>query len=448
MIVVAAIFFGELAIMIVLQNLALRGSMWVNIADPLSLSIIVFPMVYFGVFRPVLEKNRRLKEVERILLAERADLERRVEDRTAEIAQANVRLAESLTAIRNKQLEISELAELTRLLPACDNLEEAYGVARKQLQRLLPGASGAIYLMNHSRNCMKRVLEWGTGQSFEETFAPQSCWSLRCGRALKARHGQDAVFCTHAEIGQEGQYHCIPLMANGEALGSFFLHDGDRQAPTNRRSSDDETERAEFLNTIAEHLALAISNIQLREALRHQALRDPLTGLFNRRYLLETLQRELDRAASVSSPASVVLFDIDHFKKFNDVHGHDAGDALLVAMGSLLLRWVRPTEIVARYGGEEFIVFLPDVPLAAAIERAEDLRRAVEVLSVVHHGQRLGAITMSAGVAQAPEHGANQSDLVKSADLALYHGKASGRNRVVGASMPPHAEAAAASAAS
>lgn len=433
-IVVAAIFFGELAIMFGLQYLNPQEGAWVNVADSLSLSLIVFPIVYFAVFRPILEKNRNLEAAEQALLSGQLDLEKRIVDRTAEISLTNEKLSESLVAIRTQQHEMSVLAEMTRLLQVCDNLDEACVVARKQLHRLLQGSSGALYLMNHSRNILKRTIEWGVEGRFEETFAPQSCWALRCGRPLEARPGQDAVFCTHTDTSMEGHYHCLPLMVHGEALGTLCLHTTGEHPHSFARRESDETERVTFHTTIAENLALAISNIQLRETLRHQALRDSMTGLFNRRYLLETLRREIDRSAGSSSPASIVLFDIDHFKKFNDLFGHDAGDAIIVAIGSLLKRWAQPSEIVARYGGEEFMIVLPDATPQQAMERAEDIRRAIEALGVLHLNQRLGSVTISAGVSTFPNDGGNQADLIKAADEALYHAKRSGRNRVTSAS--------------
>ena len=430
-VVVGAIFGGELAIMFGLEYLDSKDGAWVNLVDPLSLSLIVFPIVYFAVFRPLLEKNRSLETAEQALLSDQAELEKRVADRMAEVSLTNEKLSESLVAIRSQQHEMSVLAEMTRLLQACDDMDETCSVAKKQLHRLLPGSSGALYLMNHSRNTLRRTLEWGVEGRFEETFAPQSCWALRCGRPLEAKSGQDAVFCTHTDITIEGHYFCLPLMAQGKALGTLCLHTtGARQHSFSRREND-ETERMGFYTAIAENLSLAISNTQLRETLRYQALRDPMTGLFNRRYLLETLQREIDRSACSSSPTSIILFDIDHFKKFNDVAGHDAGDAIIVAIGTLMKRWAQPSEIVARYGGEEFMIILPDATLQQAMERAEDIRRAIEALTVNHLNQRLAQVTISAGVSTFPNDGGNQADLIKAADEALYQAKRSGRNRVM-----------------
>lgn len=224
-------------------------------------------------------------------------------------------------------------------------------------------------------------------------------------------------------------------MAHGEALGTLCLHTTSGHQYSFFHRESDEPDRMAFYTTIAKILSLDISNTQLRETLRYQALKDPMTGLFNRRYLLEVLQREIDRSALSSSPTSIILFDIDHFKKFNDVAGHDAGDAIIVAIGSLMKRWAQPSEILARYGGEEFMIVLPDATLQQAMERAEDIRRAIEALSVIHLNQRLGLVTISAGVSTFPNNGGNQADLIKSADEALYQAKRSGRNRVTPASL-------------
>ena len=433
LVVVAVIFGAELAIMVGFEYLNLKVGAWVNLVDSLSLSLIVYPIVYFAVFLPLMEKNRSLEAAEQALLSDQSKLEKRIVDRTAEISLTNEKLSESLVAIRSQQHEMSALAEMTQLLQACDVIEETCLVARKQLHQLLPGSSGALYLMNHSQNTLKRALEWGVEGRFDETFAPQSCWALRCCRPLEVRSGQDAVFCTHANTAPEGHHYCLPLMAHGEALGTLCLHttSGHQHSFSHRES--DETNRMAFYTAIAKILSLDISNTQLRETLRYQALRDSITGLFNRRYMFEALQREIDRSAFSSSPTSIILFDIDHFKKFNDVAGHDAGDAIIVAIGNLMKRWAQPSEIVARYDGEEFMIVLPDATLQQAMERAEDIRRAIEALTVIHLNQRLGLVTISAGVSTFPNNGGNRADLIKSADEALYQAKRSGRNRVTSA---------------
>jgi two-component system, cell cycle response regulator len=187
-------------------------------------------------------------------------------------------------------------------------------------------------------------------------------------------------------------------------------------------------------------LAVQQQLVAAREALRTQAIRDPLTGLFNRRYMGEALERELRRAEHGGQPVSLVMLDVDHFKRFNDTSGHQAGDDLLTRIGSLLQARTRREDIACRYGGEEFLLILPGAPLEAARRRAEELRQAIGETTVEHRGRPLDRISASAGVACFPEHGTNTDELLRAADVALYRAKELGRDRVVvyegQASMP------------
>jgi diguanylate cyclase (GGDEF)-like protein len=176
--------------------------------------------------------------------------------------------------------------------------------------------------------------------------------------------------------------------------------------------------------------------VAAREALRMQAIRDPLTGLFNRRYMGEALDRELRRAEHGGQPLSMIMLDVDHFKRFNDTSGHQAGDDLLIHIGSLLQARTRREDIACRYGGEEFLLILPSAPLEAALRRAEELRRQIRESSVEHRGQSLGRTSVSAGVACFPEHGTTADELLRAADMALYRAKELGRDRVEACERP------------
>ncbi len=185
------------------------------------------------------------------------------------------------------------------------------------------------------------------------------------------------------------------------------------------------------INTIVDSLSLALANLRLRETLRQQSFRDPLTGLFNRRYMEETLEREILRASRAGEHVGVMMMDIDHFKQFNDTFGHQAGDAFLTALGHFFLTHVRGEDVACRYGGEEFILLLPGADMQTTCLRAEELREKVHYLNVEHVGQSLGTISLSFGVACFPEHGLVPDILVHAADQALYHAKQEGRDRVV-----------------
>jgi diguanylate cyclase (GGDEF)-like protein/PAS domain S-box-containing protein len=179
----------------------------------------------------------------------------------------------------------------------------------------------------------------------------------------------------------------------------------------------------------------------LQDQLREQAIRDPLTGLFNRRYLEETLYREISRAARDRFPLSLVLLDLDHFKAVNDTYGHAAGDRVLQALALMLMLHTRQGDIVCRYGGEEIVAVLPGAPSEVALARAEQWRAQFAQSAVEQLGQA-AQTTFSAGVATFPQHGATSEAVLRAADQALYAAKAAGRNRVQLARPDPSSQAA------
>ena len=212
------------------------------------------------------------------------------------------------------------------------------------------------------------------------------------------------------------------MMAQSEALGVLHLiqPEKDRMTETKQR----------LAVMMAEHIAMALSNLKLQETLRSQSIRDPLTGLFNRRFMEESLELEVRRAARNQRPLGVIMLDLDHFKHFNDTFGHEAGDTLLRELGSLLQNNIRGEDIACRYGGEEFTLILPEGSLEITQQRADFLREAVKRLEVQHRNQPLGRITVSMGVAIFPEHGRTGEALLQAADAALYRSKDAGRDRV------------------
>jgi diguanylate cyclase (GGDEF)-like protein len=177
---------------------------------------------------------------------------------------------------------------------------------------------------------------------------------------------------------------------------------------------------------------------QLQARLKAQAFRDPLTEVYNRRYLEETLPRELSRAQRNGHPLALIMVDLDHFKRVNDTYGHPAGDAVLKALASILTHGAREGDIICRYGGEEFLVALPNMTLEQACQRAETWRRALCESSIAYGDLRINC-ALSAGVAAYPCHDGNMETLLHLADKALYRAKSNGRNCVesIAPSTPP-----------
>jgi diguanylate cyclase (GGDEF)-like protein len=216
------------------------------------------------------------------------------------------------------------------------------------------------------------------------------------------------------------------MMTEGKVLGLLYL-----SSPEPGRLTDTKQKLAA---TVAEHLTLAISNLKLRETLKHESIHDPLTGLFNRRYMEESLKREIFRAHRQEQSVGLIMIDIDHFKQFNDTFGHEAGDKVLRELASFLQSNIRTSDIACRYGGEELLLILPDASLADTQHRAEQLRQGVKQLQVEYHHQLLNRITISLGVACFPEEGLTGEAIIQAADMALYHAKKLGRDRVAVAS--------------
>jgi diguanylate cyclase (GGDEF)-like protein len=216
----------------------------------------------------------------------------------------------------------------------------------------------------------------------------------------------------------------FPILNDDECLGVLALG---RDKPDYAFNSD----QIQFGRLFASLTALVLNNAQLREALREQSIRDPITGLYNRRYMEEVLKQQLNRVTRQLHSLGIIMIDIDHFKLFNDTHGHAAGDALLRELGQFLQSHIRGEDIACRYGGEEFTLIMPDASLEAAQQRAEYLRQGARQLRLHDAGQFHEGITLSAGVAIYPQHGRTIENVLRAADAALYRAKQEGRDRVV-----------------
>jgi diguanylate cyclase (GGDEF)-like protein len=226
-------------------------------------------------------------------------------------------------------------------------------------------------------------------------------------------------------------------MGQGETLGLMHLQSGSSLAGSQPKATDlpdglsenSQKSRYRLAVTLAKHVGLALANLKLRETLRNQAIRDPLTGLFNRRHMEESLEREILRATRRGTPVGLIMIDIDHFKDFNDSSGHAAGDGILRELASLLQKQTRGEDLACRYGGEEVTLVLSETSLEDALQRAEQLRQEAKHLNIYQGQQALGTITLSVGVAVFPEHGVTVEALLSAADGALYRAKAEGRDR-------------------
>jgi diguanylate cyclase (GGDEF)-like protein len=364
------------------------------------------------------------------VLLRRDILRRRKAEETLE--RASTKLTGWVDALDQRGRDVALLGEMGDLLQGCRQTEETSHVVAQFAPRLFPGASGFVGLLASSRVTLEVAATWGTtGPSVGRAFPASGCWAVRRSRLHAVDDPEAGPPCTHIAPDSQTGYLCAPLVAHGELLGILHVLDPPDEAVPGAVPKHVREARRQLAGSASQHIALALANLRLQETLRQQAIRDPLTSLFNRRYMEESLEREIRRAARGGTPVGIIMFDIDHFKRFNDTYGHDAGDTLLKAVASFLKAHVRGEDIPCRYGGEEFILILPGAPLEVSVQRAERLREGVKALEVAHDGQGLGRITASLGVALFRDHGTTGEAVLHAADVALYRAKQGGRDRVV-----------------
>jgi diguanylate cyclase (GGDEF)-like protein/PAS domain S-box-containing protein len=347
------------------------------------------------------------------------------------LRQLNEKLTRKVNELEQHNREALLLNKMGDMLQSCLASEEAYVVVQQYGEQIFPDHSGALFMLNPSKNVLEAVAEWGEDLGSQTVFVPENCWGLRRGRTHTVINPGTGLLCRHVQAapsnGDKQPYYCVPMSAQGETMGMLYLHGG----------SIETAQRWETLAVmVTEQIALALANLNLRDILQNQSIRDPLMNLFNRRYLQETMEREISRALRYSMPLGVIMADIDNFKRFNDTMGHDAGDTALKELGSLLVANTRKEDIACRYGGDEIAIILPGASLESTRERAEQIREAVKQLYIKYEDQPMVRLSMSFGVAACPEHGTTVKELLQAADTALYVSKDAGRDRVSCAAAP------------
>ena len=357
-----------------------------------------------------------------VLMAVQHYVSRRLGEKSVDLIRSHEGLLLDAEVSRHRT---EELFEMTDVLQSAEGHADAGAVLRATSLRLLPNESGALYVFNNSRDRLDLAVswspqDWSSHGEFEpaDTLVPDNCWALKRGKVHVNDPAAGTLCCTH-HSGALATLE-IPMIARGTVYGLLMLATGDHGCAARVKDV------ARVGRALADTMSLALSNIALREKLRTQSLRDPLTGLYNRRYMEDALARYLSMAERTGSATSVIMIDLDHFKKLNDEHGHAKGDAVLREVAGQLVGALRPSDVVCRYGGEELLVILPSCDLEDALLKAEILRSRVESLSETHGA----AITASFGIACVPETSAGPDDIVTMADAALYKAKQAGRNCV------------------
>ena len=379
--------------------------------------------------------NQMLAEMERQNLQLRQQQEQltaEVATRTADLQSTNEQLTASVRRVEHYANQIAQLTALGHLLQSCLTADEVYGVVPHAMQRLFPDGSGALTLTDDSGNVMETLAMWGSNPPHQNVFEAAQCWAFRRGRPHQVASLDSPVRCAHLTRTDGPVSMCVPMTAQGDTIGvlQFSFPSGDDGDEVDEHGQA-QSARARLVVALAEQVALALANLRLREALRSQSVVDPLTGLYNRRYLETSLDRDCRRAIRAGRPLTVLMIDIDHFKSVNDTWGHDAGDVVLRDLAGLLRAHFRGDDIACRYGGEEFVVLLSDATMDAAFVRAEQLRTSIHSLAFEYRRHAVGPITVSISLASMPEHGSSPEELISAADRALYEAKTDGRDRSV-----------------
>jgi diguanylate cyclase (GGDEF)-like protein len=413
-----------------------RSTLWRTTSEVmLGITALLFLFVLYFIFRRrVLHPVVRLSDVVGRLATQDFAAEPPVYEHIDEIGD----MAQALRVFRENGIERQRLererdadrtmrdllSRMTQRMQGCDTVADLKGVIGRFVPEVAPHLAGRLYLLDAERNVMGEACSWLDPQHSRPEFSPLSCWALRRGAPHRATGECIDVPCEHITGGSAEVLDtlCLPLMGQAGVLGLLYLE---------RRDIAREGELSNmYVTLLAENVGLALDNLRLRDALRAMAMVDPLTKLANRRELDRELERQLGEAERAGTVMSCAMIDIDHFKRFNDDHGHDAGDAVLREVGAALRQSVRADSSVYRYGGEEFLVLFPGLNAEDALARAEEIRETIASLSLRFDGHEIGPINASIGVATAPLH-CEWRKLAQTADAALLGAKRAGRNRVL-----------------
>jgi len=340
------------------------------------------------------------------------------------LRKANDELTVLVTELRRRDAEMLLLNRLHELLQACTTQDEAYKVISMAVGELFAGQSGCLAILNASGGYLEPVASWGNEAVVEPIFSLEDCWAVRRDQLHEVTDPQDGLLCRHFVQQPRAGYLCVPLTVQGETLGVLCVLGAEAWSGEHRIGQQ------RLVVAVGEAIKMSLSNLKLQAKLREQAIRDPLTGLLNRRFLEETLARDVYRAQRRNYPLCVVMLDLDDFKRFNDTYGHHIGDLFLRELGKGMRETLRKSDISCRYGGDEFLVVLPDASLPDAQKRVEQICAMVKEIQSRHGESRTVTMTMSAGIAQAGLHAFDPGELLRAADKALYAAKAAGRDRV------------------
>jgi diguanylate cyclase (GGDEF)-like protein len=340
------------------------------------------------------------------------------------LRRMNEELAAQKAQLEKRADELGVLSEMGDFLQLCDSVEEVLAILARFARQLFPDDVGALYLVDGSGNTLTAATSWGQ-KDCHPGFDLDGCRALRRGHTHRVVPPDDQLRCAHLEVPSAVASVCVPMMTNGSSHGvlsvSFSVAGLNPSAIWAKE---------QLATVLAQRISLTLTNLRIKEQLKRESILDPLTGLFNRRYMTSAFDRALRLASRTSRPIGVIIFDVDGFKQVNDRFGHAAADKALSELAGLLRCRLRASDVPIRYGGDEMVVLLPDTTLEGARAVADKLLEGVRDMEVRHRGVVI-PISISGGIAAYPLNGADPDSILRAADLALYRAKGEGRDRVV-----------------
>lgn len=338
-----------------------------------------------------------------------------------ELIKTNDQLQESVKKLERRNEQILLLSLMQELLHSSMKTEECLQIVERFANQLLPDFCGVIYLVKDSPDKLELDWQWGIKtEGWSKILGSTDCYALRRGQIHVCVGEMAEIRCTHL-ANEINRSICIPMISQGDLVGLL-------QMIPSVSDQDLLESKITLCRNIGETLGLTLANLRLRDSLRSLAIRDPLTNLFNRRYMEETFDREISRSRRNNRMLSVLMVDLDYFKSINDRFGHPAGDEVLVRTSQLLQGHARKDDIICRLGGEEFLIVLNDCEKYDALHKAEQIRAAIAEMDIkeINHTQ----VTASIGLSFFPENGNSSETLLNAADAELYRAKSAGRNCV------------------
>lgn len=329
-------------------------------------------------------------------------------------------------ALQRLYNQSSLMREMITMLQTSKTLEDACKIVSIFAKQLFPSTAGVVVMTDY-HDIWHSKSYWNFKHLHPITFKDDDCWAVRSRQLHEVLHENEKPLCPHVQRLKKVQYphFCMPLDKSGKFSGILFVEILDQNMDS---TAYEELKRD--IELFVDQVLPGLINIQLNEQLRQQSLSDPLTGLYNRRFFISALANEIARAKRRKLQFSLVIMDIDHFKKYNDTFGHDAGDQILQKLSDILRIHFRESDIICRYGGEEFIVLLPEIGLEDAKKRCEKLLERIRNELFLPTLPKSRKVTVSIGISEFPKHTRSAEQLINKADKALYEAKARGRNQI------------------